>query len=229
MFVSPKYIDKNILISTSINISDNEHADKELFFNSIGVNTDNLIYMNQTHSNNVVVIDKNNKSLYPYKNEKAVMNTDAIITSEVNTPLLVRTADCLPLVVYAKDKKAIAVIHAGWRGIVSKIIPKTIELMKDRYSICLTNTYIYLGPRICLDNYQVGLEVAELFSKKIFKNNSWYVDIGAEAREQLLSIGIVKENIEDSKLETFNDKKFYSYRRDKNKSGRIFTVAMIRG
>jgi len=222
-FIKPNASPQSVLIAVSVNNGDG-YIDS--FFNSIDMNINKAVFMNQTHSSNVKKINKLNYLFYRSKN--LVRNTDAMITNKINIPLVVRTADCLPIVLYCKSKNVIAVIHAGWRSIVSNIIEKTVLSMIKDFDADANNIYTYIGPRILMDDYEVGLEVADKFSCKIKKGDSWFVDIAGEATQQLLKLGLKEENIEDSKLGTYSDERFFSYRKDKNKSGRILTLAMIK-
>ena len=222
-FIKPNTSPKEILIAVSVNNGDGYI---ESFFNSINMSINKAVFMNQTHSTNIKKITKFNYLFYRSKN--LVKNTDAMITNKANMPLVVRTADCLPIVLYCKSKNVIAVIHAGWAGVLSNIIEKTVQLMIQDYKVDANNIYAYIGPRILMEDYEVGVEVANKFNNKIKKGDSWFVDIAGEATQQLLKLGLKEDNIEDSELGTYSDERFFSYRKDKNKSGRILTLAMIK-
>lgn len=222
-FIKPTISPQNVLIALSVN---NGEGYIESFFNSIEMNINKAVFMNQTHSSNVKKINRFNYFFYRSKN--LVHNTDAMITNKQNIPLVVRTADCLPLVLYSESKSVLAVVHAGWVGIVSNIIEKTVLSMIKDYGAEASHIYAYLGPRILMEDYEVSIEVADRFNSKTKKGDSWFVDIAGEAAHKLLELGLKKENIEDSKLGTYSDERFFSYRKDKNKSGRILTLAMIK-
>ncbi len=214
---------ENLLIATSLKTDDNFNNN---FFNSLNIEVSKVMFMNQTHSSNVRKVSY--LDYFLHKNKKGFSDTDALITNIKNIPLVVKTADCLPIVIYCKKSNAISVIHAGWRGIVSDIIMKTINAMVRFYKSSPKDMYVYMGPRIFLDDYEVGSEVANLFESKIFKHSSFYVDIAKEALLKLTSMGVNAHNIEDSKLNTYRDDRFYSYRRDGKNKGRVYTIAMLK-
>ena len=86
----------------------------------IGVKSKDLILMNQTHSNNVTIINKKNLSHQTFK-------SDAIITDLKNVGIGVLTADCVPVFLYDEINQVIACIHAGWKGAFSDIIKITVN------------------------------------------------------------------------------------------------------
>ena len=194
------------------------------FFDKINLDIKKAIFMNQIHKDNIVKIDENNKDIY--SKENPVKETDALITNLKNIPLVIQTADCLPVILYCKESKSMAAIHSGWRGTVQKIIPKTIELMKKEYNIDTRTIYAYIGAHIFEKDYEVGEEVAIHFRAKRIINGKWHVDNGMEAVLQMIDLGLLEENIELSNLNSYNEI-FYSYRRDGKQVGRILTVGMI--
>ena len=223
MFIKPKYSSDKILIATSTRTDNNLSND---FFNSLDLNSKKAMFMNQTHSSNVKKVTVLNSLMH--RNKKGFEDIDALITNIRNKPLIVKTADCLPIVLYCQKSNSIACVHAGWRGIVGGIIKNTIEMMIKNYKASPKDMYVFLAPRIFLENYQVGLEVADLFQSKIYKGEDCYIDIAKEAILQLVTLGVSENNIEDSKLNTYIDDRFYSYRKDGKNSGRIYTLAMLR-
>ena len=96
----------------------------------IGVNKDDLFTMNQTHSNKVVMISKNNQNI------KRV-NADALITNAKNIAISVLTADCVPILIYEHTNHIVACIHAGWKGAVNGIIENTLnQIMMCQFLYC---------------------------------------------------------------------------------------------
>lgn len=195
------------------------------FFKEINLDIKKAVFMQQVHRDNIVKIDESNKVFY--NKENPVKETDALITNLKNVPLVIQTADCLPVILYCKESKSMAAIHSGWRGTVKKIIPKTIELMKQEYNIDKRTMYAYIGAHIFEKDYEVGEEVANYFRAKRIINGKWHVDNSMEAVLQMIESGLLEENIEVSNLNSYNEI-FYSYRRDGEQVGRILTVGMIK-
>jgi len=100
------------------------------------------------------------------KREKGKINdveADAIISTTPGEWIGVRTADCVPVLVYDPKQKVVAAIHAGWRGTVKHIVRLTIEKMQQDYHCDPTDLYAMIGPSISPEAFEVGQEVVEEF------------------------------------------------------------------
>ena len=102
------------------NLDDVNNAFKDVF------TLKNLSKNKQIHSNIVNKVDKDNIG--------QIIDGDAIITNEKNVPLLILTADCVPVVLVDKVNKAVGLVHAGWRGTYGKICSETLQSMKENYN-----------------------------------------------------------------------------------------------
>ena len=120
----------------------------------INVKLDNLKLMYQTHSNRVIVLNKNNKKLKNFY-------SDAIITSIKGYALGVVTADCVPIILYDNKNQSIGCIHAGWKGAFSGIIEKTIKKFKKLNS--KNKILASIGPCIGQKSYEVDIDFYKKF------------------------------------------------------------------
>jgi len=145
-----------------------------------------------------------------------IPEADAIISDQPGSMCLVRTADCLPVLLCARDGSEIAAIHAGWRGLAAGIINATLDEMQAQGDGLLA----WLGPAISQDAFEVGLEVRESFAEwgeidGFFRPNErgrLQADLFGLARAMLRARGVAPCG-ED--LCTYADAdRFYSYRRD---------------
>lgn len=184
------------------------------------VKTKNIFFMNQVHSD-MVVIKTDKKPSFP--------KSDGIITPLKGIALAIKSADCLPIFLFDNKNKIISAIHSGWRGAALKIVKKAIKKLEQVFNSKPSDIYAFLGPAINGSCYEVGKEVYEQFSflgkrKNDFftrtKNNKFYMDLKGINTYILESAGIPTENIEICELCTHCEKDFYSYRRDSNNSGR---------
>lgn len=154
---------------------------------------------------------------------------DALITKMRNAPLLLHFADCVPVVVTAGgDEPAIAVIHAGRKGLVAGVIENAIEGMKRVADIDTATAAI--GPSIGPCCYEVDTKTAAAFRDR-FGNESedeGYLDLRFAAEAALRQSGIQEEKIYTLGLCTSCDDNFYSYRRD-GVTGRHGAIAWIGG
>ncbi|MGB9665118.1 MAG: peptidoglycan editing factor PgeF, partial [Ignavibacteria bacterium] len=156
-----------------------------------------------------------------------IKENDALITNQTNLFLVVTIADCIPILFYDHKNKIVGAVHSGWRGTYSKILFKTIEYCKKELDLSNDQTYFYFGPSICKNCFEVDEDVAEKFDKHYVKKRGkkFLVDLQEINRKYLLDFGFKKENIQVSKLCTFElSSLFHSYRRDKENSGRMFGV-----
>ena len=125
----------------------------------------NIYLLNQVHSNKFIFLNKNFKS--NYKKIKA----DAVITNLSRLPIAVLTADCVPILLYEKQKNMIAAIHAGWKGAFKEIIKKVIIFMLKKG--CKKNDItVAIGPCIKQKSYNVREDFQRKFIKKNKKNKS---------------------------------------------------------
>lgn len=198
------------------------------FSKFIGISEQNIKRVKQTHSSNVIVVDDYNMQNYHYE-------ADALITSLPNICLAITTADCLPIFIYAEDKKYIANIHAGWRGAKEGIIEQTVLQLRN-LGCDPVNMSAAIMPAISVDSYEVGDSFYNDFltegdaSNCCFKrkNNSVFFNLKKYAHFKLKNLKINK--IEILGYDSFNTDFLFSHRatlkRDK-KSGRNLNYIFI--
>ena len=177
-------------------------------------NNKNLLTMNQTHSNKVVIIDDSNKHIQR-------VSADALVTNQKNIAISVLTADCVPILIYDEINQIIACIHAGWKGAVSGIIKNTLNEIINISKNSKIN--VAVGPCIGVNNYEVGPEfftkfIQESKNNEIFflrsSGNKFLFDLRKYVNSKLEEFEI--NHIENIDFDTFSeDKKFFSFRRSK--------------
>ena len=186
---------------------------------------ENFYELNQIHSDIIKIIDND------FQNNQI---GDALITNKTNTPLLIKTADCIPIIIYDKENKILAVVHSGWKGTLNDITIKTIKLMINKFNINTSSTYVYLYPSIRKCHFEVEIDVYKQFKEKIKninkyttkKENKYYIDLQQIIIDKLHNLGI--NNIIDSNICTHcNHDKFYSYRYN-HTDKRNYLIAMIK-
>lgn len=198
---------------------ENVKENRRIFFERLGFDESKLAIQQQVHGDNIEIVSAAGK------NE----NTDGQVTNVKNVYLMVNTADCIPILIYDKTREVIAGVHSGWRGTQKKILLKAINLMQSDFNSDAKDLMVWMGPAICKDCFEVGKEVADLFDERFVsphKNEGKYcVDLVWVNLEILNHLGVPKENVEVSELCTFEEKGYLqSYRRDREKSGRMFAV-----
>jgi YfiH family protein len=146
---------------------------------------------------------------------------DALISNRPGIGLAIRTADCLPILIADPPNRAVAAIHAGWRGVLSEIVPKTMEAMSRQFGSKREDLVTAIGPGIGPCCFEVGPEVAVQFQL----SGRTKVDLIETACRQLRRNGVNPGQISSSGLCSFCDSElFESYRRDGEKAGRMLTM-----
>lgn len=111
----------------------------------------------QTHTCNVKVAEGNDD----------FRETDALVSFNPGTEVGVRTADCVPVMIYAPDVRAVAAVHAGWKGTLGRIVENVVKLLEDR-GADPAGMKAFIGPSICQDCYEVDASLAEKFREASF-------------------------------------------------------------
>jgi polyphenol oxidase len=166
----------------------------------------------QVHSNHVLVVQSEGKQ----------GEGDALISCEPGIGLAIRTADCLPILIADPKNRAVAAVHAGWRGVVCEVAAKTVEAMTQHFGSRPEDLVVAIGPGIGMCCFEVGPEVAVQFGL----SGRTKVDLVETTRRQLRRNGVSAGQICSSGLCTCCDHElFQSYRRDREAAGRM--TAMI--
>lgn len=209
-----------------------------------------LVGVRPIHSNGVVCIERD---MIPsergdHETWQAALQSvvrqipaDAMLTDMPGFALCWAFGDCAPILLYDPAHRAIAMIHAGWRGTAEAVTLSAIEAMARRYQTRAVDLLAGVGPAIGECCYEVNEEVRARFAANPFaeqtaafverhvgetRRKRWMLDIAASNERQLLAAGVVPEHIERSGYCTgCRTDLFYSNRREPYPSGR-FAVAI---
>lgn len=182
----------------------------------LGVPAENLALAKQVHGTDIKVINK-----------PGVFDAcDGLITTHDGLYLGIQVADCAA-VLLADHKHGVAgAFHAGWRGAAGNIIPKGFQKMAE-LGADPHHTRAFISPGISLQSFEVGEEVASQFPAQFCDYERYakpHVDLKGFIRWQLENAGLAKYHIEISQACTMKDPQFYSYRRERNNSGRMLAL-----
>jgi YfiH family protein len=149
---------------------------------------------------------------------------DALVTRTPGVAVSVRTADCFPILLADPETRAIAAVHAGWRGTAAGIVTATLARMHSEFGTLAENVYAAIGPGIGACCYEVGAEVARQFGL----HEPGRLDLAVENRNQLIAAGLKPDRIELAGGCTFcNPGQFYSWRRDHDRAGRMISFIRV--
>lgn len=195
-----------------------------------------FVIPHQIHSTEVRKIDWGFVNAGDVEKKDIIEGVDAVISDIPGICLCISTADCIPVLCYDVHNKAIAAIHAGWRGTVARIVEKTLTQMRKEYGTRTQDVVAVIGPGISLHAFEVGDEVYNAFHDAGFdmdaiscKYSKWHIDLWEANRLQLISSGVNPYNIEMSGICTYTENEdFFSARRLGINSGRIISGIILK-
>lgn len=179
-------------------------------------------WLHQVHGTEVAVVTQP---------QSAPITADAITTRTKGLACPVLTADCLPVLLAAKDASQVAAVHAGWRGLAAGILEGAVSAFGRKALTAL------LGPAIGPASFEVGAEVKAAFVSHLgeqasgaFIDNAdrpmhYFADLYALARIELGRLGV--SEIYGGKWDTLTDTQFYSFRREAV-TGRMVSAIWLR-
>ena len=205
---------------------------------SLGFDLSSLVSCQQVHHDTIALVGKRYLKNSSYLPDKMIGQTDALITDVPGITLMTRHADCLPILFFDSKTRTAAVSHAGWKGTLAHIGPKTVDLLVKEYKCERQDIQAGLGPSIGPCCYQISSAMADLASEKLIKGNLFVkeesgnklsFDLWQANREQLLTAGIPEENIYSSEVCTScKVDHFFSYRKEKKVTGRFAALIGLR-
>ena len=209
----------------------------------LGVESKRISCGNQVHGLKAVEITEELIGAGAFGEDTAIDDCDAVFTKLLNVPLFLFTADCVAVGVYDAKHHAIATVHAGWRGAIGHLPVLTIEAMKEAYGTEFKDCYIYLGPSIGPESFEVDVElgkrfelawrgmtdrsVADVVNYPGDKLDKAYINLWNFIAEGLMVNGVPKENISIGGTDTVTDRDCYSYRRESGETGRMALFSML--
>ena len=209
----------------------NVNKNLEIVRSKLKIKSKKIFFVKQIHSNKFIYLKKNSNI------KSRVKRADAIISEKKGLPIAILTADCVPILIYDKNRKMVAAIHAGWRGAYKEIVKKVVRYMILK-GCKSKNMTAAIGPSISRMNYEVKDKFKEKFVKKnrnyskYFKviKNQIYFDLVNFVKKQVKSTKI--KNIDMVNIDTFTKKNnFFSARKslklNQNDYGRNISIIMI--
>lgn len=185
----------------------------------------------QVHNCKVAVIDR------PGITREELEGFDAFVTELPGVAIGVRTADCVPVLLYDPVNRVVAAVHSGWKGTVKHISQKAIDVMVREFRSKPEDLRAVIGPGIGPDSFQVGEEVVGQFRDAGFPieriwsfmgpgdgtpmSGGHHIDLFEANRWLLEETGFSSSNIQTAMIDTYTDLSFFSARREGVQCGRI--------
>jgi len=199
---------------------DRVRRNTELLFRDTGVDPSRTVRSVQVHGTKILHATSPG-SLEGY---------DAFITGTENLFLLIATADCYPILLFDPINRAVAAIHAGWKGTAGRIAQKTVESMRQAFGTRPETLLAAIGTGISGPAYEVAGDVAEQFPVScilppVTQGAGPRLDLSAANRIQLEEAAVPSSSIECSPFCSFSESSsFFSHRRDHGVTGRMLSV-----
>ncbi len=223
----------------ALNVGDDE-ADvlynRRLLAKDLHTDLSHMVSPDQTHSTSFQKVTLSEGGRGMYTRADALANTDALYTRDENLFLLTYHADCIPVLLYDPKTRLIAAIHAGWRGNVNGIIMKVLKHLTAAENIDVAATYAYIGPSLGKESFEARDDIIDLVKQMPVDTADCYhmdapgiyhLDAKKLAFRQLETCGIDPAKITVRPEDTYQDDRFYSYRKDHQTGRHVSFIAML--
>ncbi len=221
----PPFNSLNLGLGTDDQLA-NVEGNRATFIRAFDLSPHQLLTVKQVHGDGILLIDEENPDLSHF----LTVEVDAIVTNQPGIMIGVLTADCFPLLIWHKERKIAAVIHAGWRGAANGLINKVIQTIHTHFDCPATELQAAIGPGIGAHKYEIDRPVRDAFRQgtgfwneisKETKLAHWQLDIPLSCQLQLEQSGLKPQNIEIAEECTCcHPELFFSHRRDNGVTGR---------
>ncbi|MCK5243528.1 peptidoglycan editing factor PgeF [bacterium] len=188
---------------------------------------------NQVHGKKISLVDRHSAGKGWEAKRATIKKNDGLMTKTPGLPLAVSIADCLPILFMSEKKKAVAAVHAGWKGMVQGILISAVQKFKQHYGIRPEHLWVAIGPGIGPQHFEVSGEalaqLRQVCPKAVREkpDGRTYYDLWFAATAQLIQQGINEKRIITIRECTASHPgKYFSYRREKS-TGRMLGIVQI--
>jgi YfiH family protein len=201
---------------------------------AMSVSPGRMVALNQVHGRAVAHVGRNVSSQTLEDAQKQRPNADAAISDALDVALVIRAADCVPLLMADTRRGAVAAVHAGWRGTAARVTVAAIEEMQRQFGTEAADLMVAIGPAIGPCCYEVGSDLVDAFAAaghERYLIDRWFMtpreqrmrlDVVGANRDQLILAGVREENVHACGLCTaMHLDVLTSYRAEKSAAGRI--------
>lgn len=191
-----------------------------------------VVSVKQVHGTDALVLDRPVEA-----GETFAGGWDALVTNQPGVLVTVRTADCVPVLIHDPIRRVVAAVHAGWRGAVAGIVPRTLSMMRQRFNCTLPSCRVGIGPSVGSCCYEVDAPVLDKLRASF---PAWrtvardtgpgraLLDLRELVRLQMQDAGIAPEAVQSVNLCTVcHPELFYSYRREGKVVGTMVSGIML--
>lgn len=214
----------------------NVHHNHRLMYDALGLSGERACTVWQVHGADTVIVDG------PVPNRRWIALADGMVTDRPGTPLVMRYADCTPILFYDPVNQVIGLAHAGWRGTVQGAGVSTLRAMQRAFGTDPAVVRVGIGPSIGPDRYQVGEEVVDAVQQHFGTLNgdmpdgplvkrdpldgTAYLNLWAANRLDLMRAGVAHIEVAGICTATRTDL-FFSHRAERGQAGRFGVVMAL--
>ncbi|MBV9689139.1 MAG: peptidoglycan editing factor PgeF [Ktedonobacteraceae bacterium] len=225
-------------LNLSFSVGDTEQAvltNRSRLYHIVDVEPQSVAQAHLVHGNYIEIVT----SQSPTGTYRRFAETDGLVTNVIHKPLLILVADCAAVAFFDPKQHVIALLHAGWKGIVSNIVAKMVSTMHETFGCRPSDMLAAISPSLGPCCYEVREDLVAAFheafpahAQDLFRlqpDTSIHLDMWAALRYQLRESGIRPEYIEESGLCTAcHLDEFYSHRAERGKTGRFAGLIVLR-
>jgi YfiH family protein len=198
---------------------------------AIGVDRSGLRMISQVHGVDVAVVRTGSAAVW------SPPKADVIVSDDPETAIVVRVADCAPVLLADTRSGVVAAAHAGWRGAAQGAARSAVNALREQFGSDARDLVAAIGPCLGVCCGEVGPEVVETFAKagharadierwfSAGDGDRFYLDLAGANADQLAAAGVAKEQIHVSGLCTKSHSTlFHSFRAHGRGAGRLAGV-----
>jgi len=199
---------------------ENVAANRKRFAEALGIDPPRLSTARQVHGDEVLEV----RGAFFDR----AFTADGLVTNRPGVYLAAGTADCVPILLWDPEHRAVGAVHTGWKGTELGIARRAVEKLGRLFGSDPSGVLAAIGPAAGPCCYEVTEDVARLFSPEFLQrlpDGRTHLDLWAANRRQLLEAGLRPENIDEAALCTIcNPDLLFSYRRDRGVTGGMLAV-----
>jgi purine-nucleoside/S-methyl-5'-thioadenosine phosphorylase / adenosine deaminase len=197
-------------------------------FQALDIREHQVVSPHQVHGNNVARVGAQDGG-------NVIQGTDALITSARGLALLLRFADCVPVLFYDPAHHVAALAHAGWRGVAREVVLATVTALTQQFGTRPQDLWAGVGPAIGPRHYEVGADVVQAVRRTLplgteiarKHDQRWYLDLPGAVGAQLHSLGVGHVDLSGLHTASHTDE-WYSHRAENGRTGRFGVLVMLR-
>lgn len=195
----------------------------------LGLDFSRLTLPQQIHEAKVVEVRPEHVGAGRESRESAIGGVDGLVCTLGGVPVMVLSADCVPVLLYAPRRRVLGLAHASWKGTLGGLTRRVAEWMVGRLGCRPPDIWAAIGPAAGPQRYQVGSEVRQRAGAELPGADRYFpsiadgvgFDLWSCNRDQLLAVDVPAEQIDLAGICTIGDERFFSYRRDGTGTGRF--------